>query len=149
MKRRASSGVQSMSTEIFTNRSPALQGLCFSRGGVASQHRAYGSDDLEQCPRLERGEQRDHCFTWNSDAAFGDIALAQVEEDCTPLPSNRGRVVVTEHYDRVVETVLAPQPLGRIGVRVAHRAIVLRIARVVRPAVIGAQPAPGEMSGRR
>ena len=56
---------------------------------------------------------------------------------------------MADDENHVVEAVVTPQPLGRIGVRMPDQPIVGRIGGIVRPAVVVPQPPPRQRRDRR
>ena len=57
------------------------------------------------------------------------------------------RHIVAQNDDDIVDMIVTPEPLGAERVGMADRPVVTRVCRIVAPAIIRAQPAPGKRCG--
>jgi len=60
------------------------------------------------------------------------------ENGTAPTPNSR-TIVVAEHYNHIVEMVVAPQALGTARIRAAHKPVIIAVGRIVAPTVTHAQ----------
>ena len=97
------------------------------------------------------GREPAHVGRGDRDAAGGrgQAGTRNMEEDRAALALGAAREILVEHEDQVVETVLAPHPVGAVGGRQADRPVVARARRILGPALVGPQRLQRNAPGQR
>jgi len=80
------------------------------------------------------------------DAAFGpsEVLPCDMNEDRAAAAANARAPVMIQNDHDVVETVVAPKPLGAGRIRVANAPVVVAVRRIVAPPVVGPDSADGK-----
>src|SRR5258707_13843516 len=84
----------------------------------------------------------------NAALCLAIVAARQMEKNRTTLSRHDGRIVEADHYDDIVEPVLAPQPLVQARIRQADQAVVMGIVRHVAPGLVRLDWRSGEDAPR-
>ena len=128
------------------NGGPAFQRGLPVRVGKLRPHHVGSAENMQGAAAAQVAQNHDEVTPIEPDASLGRQYLSairrpphQVEKDRASHPPPSRSVIVAEHHDHVIEVIVTPEPFRACRIGMAHRAIVVAVARIIAPPVFWAE----------